>query len=375
MLLSKTTLTSIFSDSNLFCGKEDVIHAITYRSLIDSGILSSQIAREQPISSSRLDIVVYDKQIKGQFYKASALPEIVIEVKGGAYGNRNALHDEISSNGYCTDMDKLEKEAERGIESWFICIDMSELGRAIDPTRLTDVHTQCKSRNISFAYYCQGEDSYFNAPIGGKESYEKINISNSHGSEKLVQSILNIDNPAFITMCGELLKVNGHEANTVAALYQLFREAGFGVPQLSLETYFSFAKTDGSRMHDRPDMVLFNKHFDGKFNLYKKGDRNLSNDAHKMGHIDTIFEVKGSALMNKKGDSARLKIYLDDIAKLQNWQRMASTNGSKNLKGYFICLDGRKNSLPSSTIQEMVSNSGNISIVYISHERIEIFHA
>jgi len=373
MLLSKTTLTSIFSDSNLFCGKEDVIHAITYRSFIDSGVLSSQIAREQPISSSRLDIVVFDKKIKGQFYKASALPEMVIEVKGGAYGNRNALHDEISSNGYCTDMDKLEKEAERGIESWFICIDMSELGRAIDPTRLTDIQTQCKNRNISFAYYCQGEDSYFNAPIGGKDSFETINISNSHGSDKQVQSILNIDNPAFITMCGELLKINGHEANTVAALYQLFRESGLGVQQLSLETYFSFAKTNGSRMHDRPDMVLFNQHFDGKFNMYKNGDRNCSNDTYKMAHINTIFEVKGSALMNKKGDAARLKIYLDDITKLQNWQNMASKNGSKNLKAYFICLDGRKKSLPNLAIEEMVNKSCNVSIVYISNERIDIF--
>ncbi|TPH13940.1 hypothetical protein [Litorilituus lipolyticus] len=350
-----------------------MIHAITYGSLIGSGILPIQIAREQPISSSRLDLVVFDKQINGQFYQSNLLPKAAIEVKGGAYGNRNALHDEISSNGYCADMDKLEKEALKGVESWFICIDMPELGRSINLNRIADIYAQCKSRHISFAYYCQGEDSFFNAPTDTKESYEKVNLSNSYGSDTPVQSILNIDNPAFITMCNELLKINGHEANTVAALYQLFRDANFGVQQLSLETYFSFAKTNGSRMHDRPDMVIFNQHFDGKFNLYKGGNKNCSNDAHKMAHINTIFEVKGSALMNKKGDSARLKIYLDDITKLQNWQNMASKNGSKDLKAYFICLDGRKKSLHNSAIEEMVNKSSNVSIVYIGNERIEVF--
>jgi len=372
MSLSKNTLASIFGDTDEFCGKEDVIHAIIYRHLLKSGLSATQVAREQPVSSSRLDIVVFDKQIQGKFKNTGIIPRLAIEVKGGAYGDRNALNDEIASDGYCKDMEKLEKEVKIGIESWFICVDMPELGRAINSSLIKKVHAQCKSRRISFAYYCQGDDHYYYAPNGANQSNEEIVNNKLSGCSIQVQSVLNDSNPIFNKMCEQLLQINGHEANTTAALYQLFRESGFPVKQLSLETYFSFAKKPGSSMHDRPDMVLFDKEFDGMFNLYKKGNRNNPNDPHKMRHIDTIFEVKGSATMNSKGDKSRLKIYLDDIAKLRRWQAMAKANGCESLRGYFFCLDGRKKALPSLAIQEMFEASGANPVVYISNSGIEI---
>lgn len=371
-VISINILASIFSDIDEFCGKEDVIHAIIYHHLLESGLSSTQVAREQPVSKNRIDVVVFDQQIQGQYNKTNILPKIAIEVKGGAYGNRNALKDTIKPDGYCDDMEKLEKEIDKGIEAWFICVDMPELGRSIDDFLIKKIHHQCKKRNISFAYFCQGEAYFFYAPHNAVHSNEQIIKNNDSGCNLPVSSILSQDNIYFNEMCEQLLKISGHEANTTAALYQLFRKSGMSVPQLSLETYFSFAKKPGSRMQLRPDMVLFNKEFDGMFNLYKKGNRNLSNDSHKMAYINTIFEVKGSASMNSKGDKLRLKIYSEDIDKLKNWQAMAHSNGCKSLKGYFICLDGHKKPLPMSAIQEMFEHSGQNPVVYISHSSVEI---
>ena len=372
MFLDKNTLASIFADTDMFCGKEDVIHAIIYHHLLESGLFPSQVAREQPVSTNRIDVVVFNEEIQGQFKNTYLLPMVAIEVKGGAYGNRNALNDEISSDGYCKDMDKLEKEVEKGITSWFICVDMPELGRAVTREGVNKIYSQCKKRKVSFAYFCQGEEHFFYAPAGEAESNERITINKNGGIEPGVKSILNTGNPDFNSMCEQLLKINGHEANTTAALYQLFRKTGLAASQISLETYFSFAKKSGSRMHDRPDLVLFDKDFDGTFNLYRKGNTELPNDSHKMAHINTILEVKGSAAMNLKSDKARLKIYLEDIAKIKGWQAMAGAHGCKALDGYFICLDGRKKSLPTTAVQEMFERSENNQVVYISNRGVEI---
>jgi len=372
MSLSKRTLASIFGDTNQFCGKEDVIHAIIYHHLIESGMLPTQVAREQPVSTNRIDVVVFDRQIRGQFKKTELQPGLAIEVKGGAYGDRNALNDEIAADGYCKDMDKLEKEVAKGTASWFMCVDMPELGRAVTREGVNRIHSQCKKRKISFAYFCQGEEYFFYAPTGEDESNEKIVMNRNGGIEPCVKSIINDRNPLFKAMCEQLIRVNGHEANTTAALYQLFRKSGLAASQISLETYFSFAKKPGSRMHDRPDMVLFDEGFDGVFNLYKKGNREWSNDSHKMAHINTIIEVKGSATMNSKGDKSRLKIYMDDIDKLKGWQAMSRTNGCETLKGYFICLDGRTAPLPNTALQEMFERSGSNPVVYISNRGVEM---
>lgn len=370
--ISKKILASIFGDINKFCGKEDVIHAIIYHHLLESGLSSNQVAREQPVSKNPIDMVVFNRQIQGQFNKTDILPKIAIEVKGGAYGTRNALKDTIKPDGYCEDMEKLEKEINKGIEAWFICVDMPELGRSINDLLIKEIHSQCKKRNISFAYFCQGEEYFFHAPHNTIHSNEMINKNNDSGCDLPARSILSQDNIYFNEMCEQLLRINGHEANTTAALYRLFRKSGISIPQLSLETYFSFAKKPGSRMQLRPDMVLFDKEFDGMFSLYKKGNRNLSNDSHKMAYINTIIEVKGSASMNSKGDKERLKIYLEDIDKLKKWQTMAHNNGCNSLKGYFICLDGHKKPLPMSAIQKMFDISGQNPVVYISNSGIEI---
>ena len=372
MEITKSILSAIFGEANEFCGKEDVLHAIIYRQLILSGLSPLQIAREQPISSSRIDVVVFDKSIAGQFHKTSVLPRLAIEVKGGAYGDRNALNDEICSDGYCKDMEKLEKEVSNGLDSWFICVDMPELGRAVNEGLIRKIHKQCAKRKISFAYFCQGGNSYYYLPVSN-QSESKEPLTTSHESTTPdIESIFSKSNAEFMSMSHNLLSINGHEANTTAAIYQLLRESGLSVPQVSLETYFSFAKKKNSRMHDRPDLVVFNQNFDGKFNLYQKRDRSLSNDLHKLSHINSIIEVKGSAAMNSKSDKARLDIYSDDIEKLKRWKLLARSRGCKHLKGMFFCLDGRKKGLSSEAIQHLFDISEKNLIVYISNSCVSI---
>ena len=380
MLLSKNILANTFGDTDRFCGAEHVIHAILYHHLINSGLSSTQVAREQPVSSTRIDLVIFNDEIQGRFYNTDCLPQAAIEIKGGAYGDRNALSDEICFGfkehwGYCNDMEKLEKEAKKGIESWFICVDMPELGRAVDPSSISSIESQCRKRGVSFAYFCQGEDFFFYSPVGASGHEVKIEKSDRPSCNTQVNNIINVNSPLFNDTCRQLLRIKGSEANTVAAIYQLLRVSGFSASQLSLETYFCFAKS-GKGMHDRPDMTLFDGNFDGMFNLYRKGNREWPNDAKKMAHIDTIFEIKGSASMEAIGDKARLQLFLKDILKIKRWQLLARENGCKKLlKAYFICLDARKRPLPDMAIQEMAGYAEDCSIVYISNGGTQIFGA
>jgi hypothetical protein len=140
MHITNDLLAAVFADSSLFCGKEDVIHAIIYHQLRKAGVSPLRIAREQALSGNRVDIVLFGDQVHGDFATTTEVPLAAIEVK-----------------------------------------------------------------------------------------------------------------------------------NVTVLLHDCLRNVGFGTAQLSLETYFSFAAQDGSRMQDRPDLVVFDADFDGRFNLYKGG--------------------------------------------------------------------------------------------------------
>jgi hypothetical protein len=135
MHIANEFLASVFAESSAFCGKEDVLHAVIYHQLKKAGYPHSRIAREQALAGNRVDIVLHGDGVAGDFASTQKKSLAAIEVKGGAYGTRNALKDEIDASGYCTDMTKLKPEAAKGIESWFICVDMPELGRAISPAK------------------------------------------------------------------------------------------------------------------------------------------------------------------------------------------------------------------------------------------------
>ena len=161
MRITNALLASLLAESSAFCGKEDVLHAVIYHQIRKAGQPHTRIAREQKLSNNRVDIVLYGNDVAGDFSVTQKKPVASIEVKGGAYGTRNALREEIDASGYCADMAKLRPEAAKGVESWFICVDMPELGRAISPAKVELVSEQCTLHGLSFAYYCQGEEQFY----------------------------------------------------------------------------------------------------------------------------------------------------------------------------------------------------------------------
>lgn len=374
MHITNDLLAAVFADSSCFCGKEDVIHAIIHHQLMKSGISPQRIAREQTTSGNRVDIVIFGEGVNGDFATTQHTALAAIEVKGGAYGYRNALANEINASGYCNDMAKLKVDAQSGIECWFLCVDMSELGRAVSPLKIELVSEQCAAHNLSFAYYCQGEQRFYVSRPHKKLAQVSLSNVASTSNKFGVDFLFDPNAPQLAVLARQCRAINGHEANYTAFLYDCLRNAGFGVAQLSLETYFSFAARDGGRMQDRPDLVVFDSGFDGRFNLYKGGDTRQSNDAHKLAHIDTIFEVKGGTAMAKKSDKAVLQAYFADISKLGLWRQraMAARMGTK-VKTVFLGVDGRARGLSAESIAKLVTESQKFgtSLIYIGRERLE----
>lgn len=374
MHITNELLASIFAESSVFCGKEDVLHAVVYHQLKKAGHFHTRIAREQALASNRVDIVLYGNSVGGDFATTQKKPLAVIEVKGGAYNVRNALKDEIDASGYCSDMAKLKPEAGRGIEAWFLCVDMPELGRAVSPLKVGLVSEQCSAHGLSFAYYCQGEDQFYvSRPKKQLVLHPVAKIAVSR-NKKGVDFLLRQNDRNLAALARDCLMVNGHEANNTALLYDCLRTSGFGVAQLSLETYFSFAAQLPGGMQKRPDMVVFDSDFDGRFNLYKGGNAKLSNDQHKLAHIETIFEVKGGAAMAKKSNNAVMKDYLADINKLSRWRKLAEkTRSGTKVQTIFLGVDVRTSSLPAVAVEALVDESKRLGngLIYISRDRLE----
>ena len=184
MHITNNLLAAIFADASLFCGKEDVIHAIIHHQMTRAGISHLRIAREQALSGNRVDVVLFGDDSRGDFATTQKKPLAAIEVKGGAYGYRNALKIEIDASGYCKDMAKLKADAARGIECWFLCVDMKDLGRAMSPLKLTLVAEQCMAHGLSFAYYCQGETSFYVSRPKQKLIQIPIGITSSASSDR-----------------------------------------------------------------------------------------------------------------------------------------------------------------------------------------------
>lgn len=131
-------------------------------------------------------------------------------------------------------------------------------------------------------------------------------------------------------------------------------------------------------MQERPDLVVFDHEFDGRFNLYRGGDRRQSNDTHKLAHIDTIFEVKGGAAMDRKGDKAVMQAYLGDVRKLARWRDNAhAMRPGTRVRTVFLGVDGRKRGLPAASVATLLNESRRLGsgLLYISRDRIESVRA
>jgi hypothetical protein len=116
--------------------------------------------------------------------------------------------------------------------------------------------------------------------------------------------------------------ISGSEDDYVFRLYHALRQAGCGVQQLSLETYFGFARRGVSRMQLRPDLCLFEASIGGHFNLYRGGRKVVSNDALKLHALRTLIEVKGSVGSAKHPEAMFVLSLERDLDKLANWKAM-----------------------------------------------------
>lgn len=266
MHITDKLLSQVFSDASMYCGREDVIHAIIHHRLVRSGISPLRIAREQSLEATdRVDVVLYGDDVRGNFAASkSVTPLAAIEVKGGAYGHRNALRAELDATGFCKDMTKLQAAALRGVECWFICVDMPELGRAVSALKAQLVSERCSAHGLCFAYHCQGERIFCVSRPGQVLAKVDVPADSAPAIATNCDHLFIADDSRFRALARAMLLVSGNEANVISMLYNSLRDCGYGVRQLSLETYFSFAARPGARVQERPDMVVFHADFDGR---------------------------------------------------------------------------------------------------------------
>lgn len=139
------------------CGHEKTYQANFCHQLLQDGVTVQSVHREHRVGAGPVDVVLFARHSADGCVQGDR-PAIAFEFKGGAYNTRNALHDEIDADGHCSDIDKLACCHKLGIESWFVCIDVAELGIALSFKARERVALRCAAQGINFAYFAQGED-------------------------------------------------------------------------------------------------------------------------------------------------------------------------------------------------------------------------
>jgi len=312
-------LARFFSDIRSICGHEATFQASLAHHLALAGVPVSSIHRELSLGDGPIDVVVKPVD-KSMYWDGGTRSAVAIEIKGGAYGSRNALSDVIDADGYCADIGKLEKLAKTGVECWFICIDVEELGISLSVPARRRVAAQCGQRNLRFAYYAQGESNFYVLRQGRLEENPIPDLPT-----------LAVPSPARWSDClrefSQLARqASGSESTYVGLLYHALAKAGFESRRLSLETYFSCA-AGGSKMQNRPDLCVFRPEVAGRFNLYKKGIRSQSNDGIKIGSLEALVEVKGSTATQRGSQANFYKDIEADIHKLAGWRDRFQASG------------------------------------------------
>ena len=362
-IITEKTLINFCEQVSGFCGREDVIHEILCAALSQSGVPIKHIAREQkcpPIK--RCDIVVFGDEVPDK-YTTNEVPVCAIEVKGGAYGYRNSLSElyrKFTSSNKGTEGSEIDREertiddiknlsecAKQGIEAWFICIDMPDLGVSFNEKAVQEVLELCRQQGINFLYYCQREKEAVLLKDGTVKRLQVTGASHK-GVNKSFESIISSATPADID---SMLHTNGHEANLTSCLYRMARDNGFSVPQTSLETYFVAAATGTRGGYHRPDMVLFDKKFDGRFNLYEDGNMKSNLDSHKMPKVRSLIEVKGGSSFRNATKKVRMEKCLADADKLSLWKKIFGK--SPNVELVFIVADSLTKPLGTSDIGQI----------------------
>jgi hypothetical protein len=283
---------------------------------------------------------------------------MAFEIKGGAHGDRNALHDTFGPDGFCSDFDRLVKLKSSDTKCWMVAIDALELGRGLSYRSMKGAIELAQERGIGFAYYALGEDRA--TVVDPEGTLHQLDIS---GFQKPGTAYSDLE-PLIIDSCylSRALDLSGRfyekEADIVGRLYSQLRKAKCASSQVSLETYFGFAPNAG--MHERPDLCLYEPPIEGRFNLYPQGNTSLSNDKIKLESLRCMIEVKGSLTLRKSWDKTLLKKYMADIDKMKNWRnRIESVKREYQLKGQqveyvFVAVDHREERLSEALLNELL---------------------
>lgn len=354
-------LAGFFSQANAICGSEATLHALFSHQLIMSGVDHRTVYREYRLGKSPVDIVMLDKAPEH-----GGKSTLAIEFKGGAYNTRNALFDTVDSMGHCHDLVKLQPFVDAGMICWFICVDMAELGVALNNVARHSVAEQCRKRGIHFAYFCQGESQYLLETGDGPLLLPRAIPSERRTATQFPTTGQNAHWVKRLkALCADM---DSSEDTYIALLYHALRESGYGVEQLSLETYFNCA-AGSSRMQLRPDMSIFDPEVNGRFNLYRHGNRQLPNDAHKLAHLQAIIEVKGSATTVKMSDARFAALVETDIGKLARWRACLSaahsTSRARDAAYIMLVVDrATRKEVYASTLRKKARDAG-VEFIYL----------
>lgn len=360
---------SFFRDTAGVCGHENTFHANFMHQLLVSGLPAESVAREYKFGTQRVDIALFADHGGGSWRTQEDL-RIAIEFKGGAYNTRNALRDTIDADGYCDDIGKLVPLRKRGIECWFVCIDVIELGISLSLGARGRVARQCASHGIHFAYYAQGESSFLISRDGDIQYHQ---LPPATIASALLPHAARWDD--CLPQLAQLLRQPLASEDTYTGMvYHALQCTGFAAGQLSLETYFSCAKGTG-RMQLRPDLCVFNSQVNGRFNLYQRGDASRSNDGIKIGNLHTLIEVKGSSATERLSDHAFAKLIDADIKKLVSWRKriqesgyLPSMSGARQPEYVMIAVDNRQKAMGAAALGllQQLSAQNSIHFHYMS---------
>jgi hypothetical protein len=341
-----------FADTAAVCGHEKTLHANFMHQLLMDGVPRDRIAREHAAEDGWVDLVVHAERTGDRWFARDAAA-MAFEFKGGAYNVRNALHDTINAEGYCADMDKLAALRRQGIEAWFVCVDMAELGLALSPRQQQRVADQCTRRSVHFAYHAQGADYCIIARSGTKP----VDVAVARGTVRNDSTARWQDCLPELTPLLGLADVT--EDTVTGFLYHALQRAGVATNRLSLETYFNCA-AQGTRMHQRPDLCVFGDRVGGRFNLYRNGDRRRPNDGIKIGDLQALIEVKSRTGARRVSNPAFAKMIASDIDKLVRWRdrlgqaRFGAGYADVSQPDYvMIAVDNEQSSLAPATLDDL----------------------
>jgi hypothetical protein len=365
----KKILSNFFADASGVCGHENTFHAIFCHQLWLSGHSIKSYAREyklDPRNNERTDLVFFaDQTATG--WTEPAKPRLAIEFKGGAHNRSNALRGAIDADGYCTDLGKLLPHRKSGIECWFICIDMIELGIALSLGARRRLAERCAQYGINLAYHAQGEPTFL---LCHNRKMEQSPIS----SQPLPHGVRLPQWRDGLASLPSIVRNHSASEDTYASLlYSVLRQAGFGARQLSLETNFNCANGD-SRMKQRPDICVFGEEVNGRFNLYRQGDIDRSNDGIKIRSLQALIEIKGSNATEKLSDAKFAKQIAADLDKLTAWRTCFEKTGYLSSLGIkpppefvMIAIDNRINPISSVELNRLhqFANAQNIAFHYL----------